>query len=277
MPDWQGRLWINASDGTVGYYDPATQFWAGHTFTEGMQNAVAIDETGVYAVTHGSMNKLVINPQTGAVDVAWSTPYDNSRGQSGLLSAGSGTSPVLYGENSDVVSVADNATQLHLNVYHRTSGVELCSVPIFDSEGETENSPIAYRNSVVVENNGNFDGLFGDPLTVNKGLVKIDVNNVTPTSADCSIAWENYDHQSDTTPQLSTSTGMIYTYSMKRGWGNTVGNYITTVDWTTGLTVSETWVGNGEDYTDNLLMMMIEDDAYIMATLRGIFVARDAQ
>jgi hypothetical protein len=280
VPDYDGRIWFTTSIGILGYVnDEITGEVTTYTVEEGMQNQPAIDPTGLYVVTHGYMNKFSVDDITGDIILVWRTEYDNSAGQTGLLAPGSGTSPTLFGENENYVTIADNAyPTMHLNVYDRTTGAEICSQPVFEgSEGVgCENSLIGYGNDAVIENNGGFAGFFGDPQLTNEGLAKV---HVLADQSGCELVWENYDLKASTTPALSTATGLIYSYSVKQGMdpeGNdTDAWFLSTVDWETGATVYEAWVGSGKEFADILQPVVIGPDAFYIGTRNGILAVRD--
>ncbi len=124
------------------------------------------------------MNKLRI-ADDGEIELVWQSSYDNGAGLNGLVSSGSGTSPTLFGNDNNLVVIADNGTpRMHLNVYHREDGRLICSIPVFSSEKTgCENSPVGYGNDILLEDNGGFDLFFGNPQDTNRGLVKIRIRD----------------------------------------------------------------------------------------------------
>ena len=273
VPDYDGRMWFTTSIGIVGYIDETTGDTKIYEFDEGLQNQLAIDPTGVYVLTHGYLNKLSVD-SAGDITLLWRSPYDNSAGQTGLVAPGSGTSPTLFGENHDLIAIADNAyPQMHLNVYHHDTGALICSYPVFEpgSVG-AKNSPIGYGNDVVIENNGGFAGLFGDPQLTHTGLAKI---HVLDDLSAAELAWENDDLRASTTPTLSTATGLIYSYCVKQGSNGSDAWFVSTVDWETGETVYESWVGSGPQFADMLQPVIIGAGAFYIGTRNGILAVRD--
>jgi hypothetical protein len=271
--DYKGQLWFTTSIGIVGYIDKNTTKVETHTFPEGLQNQLAIDSTGVYVLTNKFMNKLTIK-NDGKINLEWRSSYDNRAGLNGLVGSGSGTSPTLFGKNDDLIAIADNGIpQMHMNVYHRVDGRLICSVPVF-GEGLTgcENSLIGYGNDVLIENNGGFKLFFGDAQDTQTGLVKI---HVLQDLSAAEIVWENYDLKASTTPTLSTANGLIYSYCVKEGSKGSDAWYLSMVDWETGKTVYEYWVGSGKDFSDMLQPVVINDGAFYIGTKTGILVVRD--
>lgn len=273
VPDYRGQLWFTTSSGIVGYVNQHDGEVKTYTFPESLQNQVAIDSTGVYILTSASLNKLSIQ-NNGLIKLEWSSEYDNSAGLNGLVGSGSGTSPTLFGNNDDLVAIADNATpRMHLNVYHRFDGRLISSTPVFGSDNTgCENSPIGYGNDIVVEDNGGFELFFGDPQSTNKGLLRI---HVLDDLSGARVVWENNDQKASTTPTLSTANGIIYSYAVKEGSNGHDAWFLSMVDWETGKTAFEYWVGSGKNFPDMLQPVVINDGAFYIGTRTGIMVIRD--
>ena len=273
VPDYNGQIWFTTSTGIVGYIDKENGEMKTHSFPEHLQNQMAVDTSGVYVLTHEYLNKLTID-STGEIQVLWRTKYDNSADLNGLVSSGSGTSPTLFGTNNDLIAIADNGSpRLHLNVYHRKNGRLICSIPVFSTDNTgCENSPIGYGNDIVVEDNGGFKLFFSDPQTTNNGLIKIHVRD---DLSGGDIVWENYELKASTTPVLSTANGMIYSYCVKEGPKGTDDWYMSLVDWQTGKTVYQIWVGSGKNFSDMLQPVVINDGTFYIGTKTGVLVIRD--
>ncbi len=271
--DYQGQLWFTTSGGTIGYIDRDSEKIRTYTFPEGLQNQIAIDNTGVYLVTLSEMNKLRI-ADDGEIELVWQSSYDNGAGLNGLVSSGSGTSPTLFGNDNNLVVIADNGTpRMHLNVYHREDGRLICSIPVFSSEKTgCENSPVGYGNDILLEDNGGFDLFFGNPQDTNRGLVKIRIRD---DLSGGDILWENNDLKATTTPLLSTASGLIYSYSLKEGDNGSDAWFMSLVDWETGKTVYEYWVGSGRNYPDMLQPVVLYNGAFYIGTRTGMLKIRD--
>jgi outer membrane protein assembly factor BamB len=271
--DFRGRLWFTTSMGIVGYADESEEEIETYSFPEGLQNQLAIDSTGVYVLTNEYMNKLIVN-NDGKIKLKWRSSYDNRAGLNGLVGSGSGTSPTLFGKNDDLIAIADNGIpQMHMNVYHRDDGRLICSLPVFgEEETGCENSLIGYGNDVVIENNGGFKLFFGDPQDTQTGLIRIHVHE---DLSDAEIVWENYDLKASTTPALSTANGIIYSYCVKKGSKGSNAWFLSMVDWETGKTVYEYWVGSGKDFPDMLQPVVIYDGTFYIGTKTGLLSIRD--
>lgn len=273
--DYEGRLWFTSATGLIGYVNESTTPFSLETydFREKTQNQVAIDPSGIYIVTVEAMNKLMVDAATGEISLQWRTAYDNSGGLgNGGISVGSGTSPTLFGENDDLVAVTDNAaSQLHINLYDLATGREICSHPIFEpGKGGAENSPAGYGDQIVVSNNFGFPGFFGgSPFDVENGLVKLEVN---AERSACTTVWYNTDIKATPVPFFSTTTGLIYTYSLTEGDNQAQGWYLDLVDWSTGLSVNKTWVGNGPEFDNIVQQIAITPYGGALVSVRNGFV-----
>ena len=95
---------------------------------------------------------------SGAPVVRWRKEYENTGEQKpGQVSAGSGTTPTLHGDNW--VSITDNADPMNVVVYRRGGGREICRQPVFEQgAGSTDNSLIGAGHSIIVENNYGYTG-----------------------------------------------------------------------------------------------------------------------
>jgi len=308
LPDYAGRLWFTTQPGIIGYLDETTGDVKTCVLGDGdgdgngdcdgdgdgdgdgefLQNGFAVDIDGaIYAVTVEALYRLEVD-QDGLIFVAWRQAYLNDGGQGGLLSQGSGTTPTLFGDNNDLVAIADNsAGRIHLNVYRRQDGVQICQFPMFEEGASaTENSPIGYGNDLVLENNAGYPGPFGDPLLTTPGLTRVHVREDRGKCVEdlscCDLIWHTTEFRAQTTPRLSTATGLIYTYSVKEGQpvlGIPInGWYFGALDWETGERAFEVWVGNGGFWNNVLDPVTLGPDgtAYV-GTKNGLMAIRDSR
>lgn len=280
IPDYAGRLWFTTQPGIIGYIDENTGEVQTLEVGEFLQNGFAIDTNGaIYAVTVKALYRLGVQGD-GSVAVQWRKPYLNDGGQGGLLSQGSGTTPTLFGDDLDLIAIADNsAGRIHINVYLRETGQQICEFPMFDEGASaTENSPIGYGNDIVLENNAGYPGPFGDPLLTVPGLTRV---HVREDLTGCELVWHTTEFRAQTTPRLSTDNGLIYTYAVKEGQSfegliPTYGWYFGALDWETGERMYEAWVGNGSNWNNVLDPITLGPDgtAYV-GTKNGLMAIRD--
>lgn len=281
IPDYSGRLWFTTQPGIIGYIDENTGEVEIFELGEFLQNGFAIDTDGaIYAVTVEALYRLSVD-EDGSILVDWRKPYLNDGDQGGLLSQGSGTTPTLFGDDDDLIAIADNsAGRIHINVYHRHTGDQICEFPMFqEGASATENSPIGYGNDVVLENNAGYPGPFGDPLLTVAGLTRV---HVREDYSGCDLVWHTEEFRAQTTPRLSTNNGLVYTYSVKAGQSvlgiPTYGWYFGALDWETGERVFEAWVGNGSFWNNVLDPVTLGPDgtAYV-GTKNGLMAIRDGK
>jgi hypothetical protein len=279
LTDYDGRTWFTTSPGVVGYVDELTGQTETIALGEDLQNSLVVEPGGgVYIVTVQALYKLVTDAD-GVISVKWRQAYLNDGGQGGLLSTGSGTTPTAFGDNDDLIAIADNsANRINLNVYLREDGTPICQLPMFtEGASATENSPIGYGNDIVLENNAGYAGPFGDPLLTVPGLTRV---HVKADYSGCELVWHTENFRAQTTPRLSTATGLIYTYSVKEGLPigpiTTQGWYFGALDWETGEPAFEVWVGSGGMWNNVLDPVTLGPDgtAYV-GTRNGIMAIRD--
>src|SRR4051794_36311266 len=146
LPDWSGRLWFATTGGRVGTVNPRrVAALAG----EEIENSFAVDATGgVYVVSNKALYRFAAGPR-----VVWRRVYKNSGiAKPGQVDAGSGTTPTVM--SGGRVAITDNADPMNVVVYRTSGGHRICEQPVFGKGASaTDNSLIAARNSIVVENN----------------------------------------------------------------------------------------------------------------------------
>lgn len=256
VPDYDGNMWFTTSTGIIGYVnasDQVVQIDVGVS----LQNQVALDASGVYFSTFEEFYKVEATNSATEINIISQVPYDHSAGgTTGVVSPGTGTTPTLFGANDDLVSISDNALgQLHVNVYRRSDLSLVCAHPIFaPGEGATENSAIGYSNTLVIQNNDNWDGFLGNPLTITPGLAKVNVTSVPAGTGlgTCETEW-TAPIATNATPILSTVTGLIYSISSKAGNNySKPAHYLAAIDYVSGEIVFEKWIGNGKNFDSGL-------------------------
>jgi len=120
--------------------DPATGSAHSLDLGEVLTNSTTFDATGVYPLSVTALYKVPVAPD-GSVQIDCRTAYDPGTAAHGL-EPGSGTTPTLYGAKDDLIGICDQADcQVNLVVLDRTSGSEICKVPLLHpGESDSENS-----------------------------------------------------------------------------------------------------------------------------------------
>ena len=281
LPDFNGLLWFTTHKGIVGTIDPTTQFvkiipLAG----EAIANSFAVDDTGgVFIVTDTALYRFDANAADEPI-ITWRESYDRgTQVKPGQTSQGSGTTPTIMGQ--DYVVITDNAEpQMHVLVYRRTADAVtnrlVCAVPVFTAgRSATENSVIATDQSIIVENNYGYSaaqallGRLSEP-----GITRIDV----AADGSCSVVWTANERVPNVVSKLSLSTGLIYTYTRDAGTNGSAPWLFTAVDFVTGRTVWQRYIGDGLDFNSNYAGVYLRDDgtAYVGVS-SGLVTIRDTQ
>lgn len=283
LPDWNGRLWFVTEEGLVGTVEKGTapkilslsQTNGGVTVSEGIFNSFAVDESGgIYVVSDHALYRLDADAN-GNPAVTWREEYDRgTRRKPGQFSQGSGTTPTLIGR--DYVAITDNAEpRMNVLVYRRQRGVAgnrlVCRVPVFEEGASaTENSLIAFGNSIIVENNYgyarpvHFIGKLSTP-----GVTRIDFS----PDGQCETVWNTDITVPSVVSKYSAKSGMVYTYAKdKAGW------YFTGLSGANGKAVFSKKVGEDELKFNNHYsgIAIGPDSSAYVGTLGGILrFARD--
>jgi hypothetical protein len=234
LPDSAGNLWFITHQANLGYVNPVS----GTIFITNLKNvpganpcetiskSFATDANkGVYVVSDYALYRFQVGPG-GTPQNTWRSAYDRGkRMKPGQNQQGSGTTPTLFNDfaRNQFVTIADNADPfMHVNVYNRQTGALVAQQAVFSAfplRNSCENSLIAVRHSIIVENNyGNASPVstFGRLTTV-PGVDRVDFN---PTTGKSQVVWENATVAvPSVVSQLSTGDGLVYTYAKDaEGW-----------------------------------------------------------
>jgi hypothetical protein len=218
----------------------------------------------------------------GKPKVQWKVTYRNSGVvKPGQADAGSGTTPTIM--RGGYVAITDNADPMNVVVYRKAVRLKrrqrrvVCRVPVFDrGAGATENSLITNGRSLYVENNYGYQDPFGPSsgALTTPGLARVDVKR---NGRGCRKVWTNTTERVPTVvSKLSTSTGLIYTYTrdpdplMRQPW------FWTAISARTGQTVFKVYAGNGLGFNNNYAGLAIgpTGTAYLGVT-GGMIALRD--
>jgi len=295
LPDWseekiywfitrQGQVGtVNTASGSVTASDVHVAAMVGEEFL----NAATMDRNGFYAVSDHAAYKFVRGSNNEPV-VVWRQPYDRGTVvKPGQVNQGTGTTPTLLGDQDDLLTFTDNAdAAINLVVYRRAgdpiTGLNppVCKIALFNDPAQalgnglyrsaTDNSPIGYRDSIVIENT------YGYTLPTSTrwsapGLWRVDVErdaNAQPIG--CHVAWKNNAHTATAVPKLSTGNGLVYFYAREPisvGAPNetTRAYYFGALNFSSGERVFQTLVGTGPNFNDNYSPITIGPDgtAYV--------------
>ncbi|WP_063058670.1 hypothetical protein [Nocardia sienata] len=243
-PDYAGRIWFATTGGVIGTVDPtgratATRLPEGEKLTNGL----SVRRDGTSVLTTRALYEMRAG-DSGVPEVVWRQPYAAGMiRKPGQLGPGSGTTPTYFGPGGDEwVAIVDGAERPDLLVYRADDGTQVCRTPAFGTSGQgTENSPMAWGNSLVIPSTYGFgyppaatSGPSDPPNAVfTGGMTRIDVSET-----GCRRIWETGDRMASL-PRLSRADGLIYGLSygpLPPGGGiQQVGPvYYTAVDFGTG-------------------------------------------
>jgi hypothetical protein len=269
LPDFQGRIWfVSKKNGKVGILDPRTRRIRVKRLGEDIQNSFAVGRNGVYIVSSARMYRF--KARKGSPRIVWKRRYGNSGiVKPGQADAGSGTTPTLM--HGGYVAITDNADPMNVVVYRRSTGRVACRVPVFEKGGSaTENSLMASRNSLFVENNYGYQDPFGpnSGALTTPGFARVDVK-------PCRKAWETHTERAPSVvPKLSTRAGLIYTYTRDPDPLPTGQPYFwTAIDAHTGATAFKVYAGSGLGFNNNYAGIAIGPDGTAYLGVTGGLVA----
>jgi hypothetical protein len=280
LPDWSGRIWFVTQRGIVGTVARDAPTIRTFDTREPITNSFSVDETGgVFIVSDGALYRFDAAPD-GTPKVTWRETYENSGVQKpGQVSPGSGTTPTLMANG--LVSITDNAEQLHVAVYRRARMVSgprfVCRVPVFArGRGSTDNSLIAAGGAIVVENNYGYTGPGATQLgrSTEPGLERVDV---TPDGKGCRRVWRSNERAPSVVPKLSLSNGLVYTYTKDPSEQQEDVWRFTALDFRTGQTVYKALSGEGLGFNNNYAPITLGPDgtAYV-GVMGGLVRLADA-
>lgn len=282
MPDWQGNYWFITRAGLVGVIGRdggggAAMALGEGDEKEGIDNALAVGENGVFVVSDHAMYSFR-RAADGGVETQWREAYDRgSARKEGTMGFGSGTTPTLMG--NDYVAITDNADgQVNVMVYAqqaRPGNQQVCKQPVFAADrGTSENSLAVVGDGLIVENNYGYSGPKNIPQS-EPGLARV---NVLGDSSGCELAWENLTVTSPSAvPKVSLAAGLVYVYTRDEGNPEELHAwYFTALDVETGEVVFKQLTGIGWLFNNHYGSITISPDgsAYV-GMMGGLVHLRD--
>ena len=248
-PDRTGRIWWATTNGIVGTVT-GTRVAATHLPRgEQLGNGLSVRAGGVSVLSTHALYEMWAGDD-GVPRTVWRHAYDRGPSRKpGQLTWGSGTTPTYFGPGGDGwVAIVDNARTPRLHVLRSADGSPVCSLRAFaQPEQGTENSPMAWGNSIVIPSTYGFgyppmaeSGGPAEPAPFLGAMTRIDV-----VDGRCTRVWSSSDRMA-TLPRLSTADGLIHAlgYGPYRPGPQQLGpvNYVA-VDFHTGRRVNTLDVG----------------------------------
>jgi hypothetical protein len=281
LPDWRGRIWFvttKGAVGTVGRHSGSVRIV--RLKDEVIANSFAVDESGgVFIVSDRALYRFEAN-RKGVPKVIWRRLYDRGkRLKPGQVSIGSGTTPTLIGRG--FVAITDNADpRMHVLVYRRTAGAGgrlVCSEPVFGRRrGATDNSLIAVRRSLIVENNYGYSGPSATTSggTTSPGIARVKFS----PKGRCRTLWVNSSRAPSVVPKVSLATGLIYTYTKHLRQDDEDPWYFTAISYRSGRTVFKRLAGEGLGFNNNYAPVTLDPRGRaLVGTIGGLVQLRDTR
>jgi hypothetical protein len=269
MPDWNGDYWFITREGVVGVIDRdgvrgGAIALGSSDAREGIDNAMAVGENGVFIVSSHAMYSFG-RATDGGIAMQWREVYDRGSGpKAGTMGFGSGTTPTLV--ENDYVAITDNSDgQVQIVVYQqktRPGSQQVCAVGVFEADrGTTENSLSAAGNSLIAENNFGYSGPRNPPES-EPGIARVDI-----LGDECRTVWETRAITSPSAvPKTSLANGLIYLYTRDEGNPTDLHAwYFTAIDFETGDLVYKALTGVGWLFNNHYGAITIspDGDAYV--------------
>lgn len=219
-PDWKGNIWFASYDSQAGFLNPKTGEFSIISLSdrkdEIVANSISSSPVGVAIATTHSL--YLVNLKNKQPRILWQADYDRgNRVKPGQLSWGTGSSPSFFGpkEGYEYLTILDNGTEgTHLNIYNSKTGKIIASVLAFDGDTEqgSENSPIAFGNSVIIASTYGFiypasSSATDEVAGLKNGIQRVDVNK---EGNDAKPVWFNKDVRTTSVPKMGRDSNRIH-------------------------------------------------------------------
>src|SRR5262249_21244250 len=148
-------------------------------------------------------------------------------------------------------AITDNANRMHVIVYERAGrhgGREVCRRGVFSAgASDTENSLVAFGNSMIVENNYGytFQNMQAGQLT-SPGISRVDVKQ-----GRCRTAWTSQERAPSGVAKASLGSGLLYAWTRPQTSDGSQPWYFTAISLRSGRTLYSKLVGAGTFYNDH--------------------------
>ena len=239
-PDWEGNIWFASYDSKAGFLNPKNGQFSLISLSdikdEIVANSISSSPAGTaIATTHAI---YVLNLKNCKPEISWKAEYDRgTKVKPGQLSWGTGSSPSFFGPKSgyEYLTLLDNGTEgTHLNIYNSENGNLIASELAFDGDPEqgSENSPIAFGNSVIIASTFGFPYPASSSATDEKGVLKNGVQrfDVNDDGKGAKAIWYNKEIRSTSVPKMGKDSGKIHFISE----GEKEDQFYTELDFKTG-------------------------------------------
>lgn len=295
MPEWpkEGeqeviRYWYATIEGLVGVIDVASgkvNTWKSPN--EIIENSFAVGEEGIFMMSDRAMYRMNTDEDDNIV-IDWKQEYDRGPAQkAGHITRGSGTSVSLVGSvENGLVAITDNAEpQMHLELYRRSNGEKVCSIPLFETgKSGTDLSALAFEHSdangdatghysIMIENNyGHHVFPMPDPHV---GIARIDAHLQADGAYQCAQIWQT-DEKGIAGAKLALPSGLLYMYINDQS--PALGGYFAAIDFNTGKTVyrQHTGMGHGYNAWQGVLFLHPDNGALYTTTIFGLVKMQDS-
>lgn len=219
-PDWQGNIWFASYDSQAGFLNPKTGAFSLLSLSdrkdEIVANSISSSPLGIAIATTHSL--YVLNLKNQQPHIVWQADYDRGqRVKPGQLSWGTGSSPSFFGPKKgyEYLTILDNGTEgSHLNIYHTKTGQRIASELAFggDVEQGSENSPIAFGNSVIIASTYGFVYPDASRATEEVGALKNGIQrfDVNPEGTGATAVWFNNKVRTTSVPKLGKDSKKIH-------------------------------------------------------------------
>lgn len=273
IADARGLLWWTTRNGRLGTLDPESGRIVVVPLGEEIQNALAVDDRAVYALTDHAQYAFVAGAD-GRPRQLWRAPYDRgSQRKVGSINQGSGTTPTLLGR--DWITFADNADgRINVVVLRRTDGSAVCKLPVFaEGASATDNSMIGWGRTIVLENNAGYTNAHQhrDWAAIRGGVVRIDIR---ADGSGCDKVWEVPLVSPSVVPKLAAQSGIAWFYSpslsgVSQDWA------LVGLDMTSGREVARIPTGRGKGFDNNWSSISLAPDGTLyIGTTQGMVQVR---
>ena len=219
-PDWKGNIWFASCDSQAGFLNPKKGHFSVISLSdiedEIVANSISSSPVGTAIATTHSI--YVLNLKNGKPEILWKADYDRgTKVKPGQLSWGTGSSPSFFGPKTgyEYLTLLDNGTEgTRLNIYNSGNGNLIAGELAFEGDHEqgSENSPIAFGNSVIIASTYGFPYLASSSATDEKGELKNGVQrfDVNDDGNGAKAVWYNKNIRSTSVPKMGKDSGKIH-------------------------------------------------------------------